>query len=309
MSRLRTLCDRREALPGAVDVGRPAPRGTGPRPELGEYIHLRHAPAILVGAWRQEGPDSFTVTARWPGHGGPGAYDPRLLTQTIRQSGLLVAHAEYGVPTGHQALLSNLDITVRPGFEAPEVSDLDVDIAVTRPERRSLGMEFRIRRDGVTVCLANTKFSWVAPAVYRRVRGPHSTVDWGGWPLPEPVDRRLTGRADDRDVLLAPGTAGHRWRLRADVSNTLLFDHPVDHVPGLVLLEAAYQAAHAAAGPKPLELTDVAIGYERYVEFDEPCWIEAEWLPSLMPDWFAIAVTGHQGGEVAFQAQLRGLRP
>ncbi|WP_259407788.1 ScbA/BarX family gamma-butyrolactone biosynthesis protein [Streptomyces akebiae] len=294
---------------GAIGAVQPALHGAVDMARLGEYTHLRHDSAIVVRDWRRTGPDTFTVAARWPGYRGPGRYDPRLLAQTIRQSGLLVAHAEYGVPTGHQTLLSNLRITAEAGFQAREASDFEVDIAVTRSGRRSasLGMEFRIRRDGATVCLADTEFGWVSPAAYRRVRGPHLTVAWGEWPVPEPIDSHLVGRADDSDVLLAAGPADHQWQLRNDVSHTLLFDHPVDHVPGLVLLEAAHQAAHAAAGPTPVELTDISIGYERYVEFDEPCWIEARRLPTLLPDWCAVVVTGRQGGEVAFQARLRGL--
>ncbi|MCX3061925.1 ScbA/BarX family gamma-butyrolactone biosynthesis protein [Streptomyces beihaiensis] len=294
-----------------IDAAQPAFRNAESRANLGQYTHLIHTPAILVRDWRREEPDTFTVTARWPEHRGPGPYDPRLLAQTIRQSGLLVAHAEYGVPTGHQTLLSNLNITADPGFQAREASDFEVDIAVTRSTRRSagLGMEFRIRRDGATVCLADTEFGWVSPAAYRRVRGRHLAVEWSEWPVPEPISRHLVCRADDSDVLLAAGTAGHQWQLRNDVSNTLLFDHPVDHVPGLVLLEAAHQAAHAAAGPTPLEFTDMAISFGRYVEFDEPCWIEARRLPALLPNWCAIVVTGCQGGEVAFQARLRGLQP
>lgn len=278
--------------------------------KIGEYTHIRHEAAILVRDWRQEGPDTFTVTVRWPKHRGPGSYDSRLLAQTIRQSGLLVAHAEYGVPTSHPALLSNLNITVKSGFQVREASDFQVGIAVTRSARRStsLSMKFRINRDGATLCLADTEFSWVSQAAYRRVRGRHLTVDWGQWPLPEPISHHLTQRADDNEVLLAAGAPGHQWQLRNDVSDTLLFDHPVDHVPGLVLLEAAHQAAHAVASPMPVELTDIAIYYERYVEFDEPCWVEARRLPTLLPNRLAVAVTGRQGATLAFQAWLRGLQ-
>ncbi|MFJ7150523.1 ScbA/BarX family gamma-butyrolactone biosynthesis protein [Streptomyces sp. NPDC100445] len=294
----------------AVESTQPASHEARSTAKLGEYTHLRHISAILVSSWRRERPDVFTVTAHWPEHHGPGPYDPRLLAQTVRQSGLLVAHAEYGVPTGHQTLLNSLKITTQPGFRTAGACDFEVDITVTRRARRcALGMRFRIRRGHATVCLAETEFGWVSPAAYRRMRGRHLTVDWGEWPLPAPIGRHLAGRADDGDVLLAAGTAGHRWRLRNDVSNTLLFDHPVDHVPGLVLLEAAHQAARAAAGPEPVELTDVAIDFERYVEFDEPCWIDARRLSTLVPNWYAVAVTGRQGGEVAFEARLSGLRP
>ncbi|MDT9682267.1 ScbA/BarX family gamma-butyrolactone biosynthesis protein [Streptomyces sp. TRM76323] len=287
-------------------------RDFGPRPtdRLGEYTHLRHSSAILIEDWHRRGPDSFGVLVRWPAGGAAGEYDPRLLAQTIRQSGLLVAHAEYGVPTGHQTLLNTLNITVWPGFRAREGAAFEVRVTVTREAGPSaLGMEFEIRRPGgAPVCLANTRFGWVSPAAYRRVRGRHLAVDWGRWPLPEALPPRRVGRTRDNDVLLAAGGDGHRWQLRNDVSQTLLFDHPVDHVPGLVLLEAAQQAAYAATWPWPVDFTDVCVSYAQYVEFDEPCWIEAGPLTTLLPGRFAIEVRGHQGGRTAFEARMRGRR-
>ncbi|MEV0638646.1 ScbA/BarX family gamma-butyrolactone biosynthesis protein [Streptomyces sp. NPDC050619] len=279
--------------------------------KLGEYTHLRDSDAILVRSRRRQGADDFTLTVHWPATGGPGPYDPRLLAQTVRQTGLAVAHAEYGVPTTHQTLLRALDITVEPGLLAVEGSAFEVDVAVTRTagrSRSSLAMGFRIHQHGVLVGRADTEFDWVSPAAYERVRGRYLTVDWGRWPLPRPVAPRLVARADDIDVLLAAGAGDHRWQLRNDVSNTLLFDHPVDHVPGLVLVEAAWQAAHAYAAPARFELGDIAITYERYVEFGEPCWIEARPLPAPAPGRIAVEVTGHQSGRQAFGARLSGLR-
>jgi hypothetical protein len=206
--------------------------------------------------------------------------------------------------------LNHLHITAEPGFRSRDGSVFQVDVAVTRTAGRSasLAMEFRIRRGDTTVCLADAEFGWVSPAAYRRLRGRHLTIGWGDWPLPRPADPQLVGRAEENDVLLAAGGDGLRWQLRNDVTNTLLFDHPVDHVPGLVLIDAAQQAAHAAASPTRIELTDIAITYERYVELDEPCWIESHSLPALLPLWFTVVVVGRQRGQVAFRARLRALR-
>lgn len=279
--------------------------------KLGAYTHLRHRDAILVRSRRGHGADEFTLTVHWPATGGPGPYDPRLLAQTVRQTGLAVAHAEYGVPTTHQTLLRALDITVEPGLRAVEGSEFEVDVTVARTagrSRKSLAMRFAIRQGGVLVGRADTQFDWVSPVAYQRVRGQYLTVDWGRWPLPRPIAAHLVDRDDDIDVLLAAGDGDHQWQLRNDVSNTLLFDHPVDHVPGLVLLEAAWQAAQAYAAPATFELTDIAMTYERYAEFDEPCWIEAQPLPASAPGRITVEVTGHQGGRQAFGARLSGLR-
>ncbi|MER6347024.1 ScbA/BarX family gamma-butyrolactone biosynthesis protein [Streptomyces sp. NPDC001595] len=285
--------------------------GTSLPARLGEYTHLRHDESVLVQDWHQESTHTFTVRVQWPARSGAHPYDPRLLTQTIRQSGLLVAHAAYDVPTRHQTLLNTLNITVEPGFEARAGADLQVDVAVTRTGGRSAGlaMEFRIRRGEETVCLADTEFGWVSPGAYRRLRGrTFHDSDWGSWPLPRPVAPYLVGRREDNDVLLAPDGTSNRWQLRCDISNILLFDHPVDHVPGLVLLEAAEQAARAASGARPVEITDLSISYQRYVEFDEPCLIQAQPLPTLLPGWLAFEITGFQRDEPAFRARLRGLR-
>ncbi|MFD8965447.1 ScbA/BarX family gamma-butyrolactone biosynthesis protein [Streptomyces sp. NPDC059568] len=290
-----------------------APRpSTPPSTLLGAYAHLKRDESVLVTGWERVGAHEFTVGVRWPAAQGDLPYDPRLLTQTIRQSGLVIAHAAYEVPLTHQTMLGSLDFTVAPGFRVPRdrTSTLDVRITVaatgsSRRTSRSLQLSFHILRSGVTVARAASEFRWISPAVYRRVRGAHLSVDWGSWPLPAPMDTKLAGRASAADVVLAPGDRPHRWLLRNDTSNHLLFDHPVDHVPGLALLEAAYQAAHALLAPAaPFMAGRVAITYDRYVEFDRPCWIEAESLPAPGPDRCAVQVSGTQGEEPAFRVMF-----
>ncbi|MEU7115916.1 ScbA/BarX family gamma-butyrolactone biosynthesis protein [Streptomyces sp. NPDC046182] len=279
---------------------------------LGRYTHLTIRESILVTSWKRTGEHSLTLRVHWPSASAGRPYDPRVLNQTIRQSGLVVAHAEYDVPLDHQTLLRFLDITVADRFPIPhgQAAHLDVDVTVARSKggqraRSSLHMDFHLRHGGVTVARAESEFGWISPQVYRRVRGEHLSVDWGSWPLPHAADPARVGRADVTDVLLSPTEEPQRWQLRNDVANTMLFDHAVDHVPGLALMEAADQAAHAALGPVAFRPTDVSTSYVRYVEFDRPCWIEAEVLPAE-PGRFAVAVNGTQDGARAFSAVFRG---
>ncbi|WP_243869817.1 ScbA/BarX family gamma-butyrolactone biosynthesis protein [Streptomyces liangshanensis] len=287
---------------------------TSPTTGFAAYAHLRHEESVLVTGWRRTGADAFTVGVRWPAAFGDLPYDPRLLTQTIRQSGLLVAHAAYDVPLAHQTMLDTLDFTVAPRFRAPlgRPSELEVRVGVkeTAGNRRaasSLRMRIHLVRDGVTVSRAETEFRWISPRVYERVRGDRLAYDWGSWPVPAPVAAELTGRASAADVALAPGDGPRRWLLRNDTGNRLLFDHPVDHVPGLTLLEAADQAAQALLAPARLMATRITTTYHRYVEFDEPCWIEAAFLPAPAPGLCAVRVTGTQSGKEAFRVRLGGV--
>ncbi|MEE1757458.1 ScbA/BarX family gamma-butyrolactone biosynthesis protein [Streptomyces sp. SP18CS02] len=287
-----------------------------------EYVHLRNEETIYVTGWTRLGPDDFSLTARWPAHSGEWRYDPRMLAQLIRQSGLVIAHAEYSVPTAHQTLLHDFNYSVEPAFRLPRgrAVDLDVEVGVSRTRhngRAALSMDIRVLRDGVLMARADSQFGWISPAAYRRLRGEHLTVDWARWPLPAPLPPESVGRDAVTDVVLAAGDAGHRWQLRNESANVLLFDHPVDHVPGLVLIEAAYQAAHAGLAPVVFETTAVTSDFTRYVEFDEPCWIDAEVVASaangtgtgavgMAPGPLTVLVTGTQGGETAFRIALSG---
>ncbi|WP_405633868.1 ScbA/BarX family gamma-butyrolactone biosynthesis protein [Streptomyces sp. NBC_01174] len=279
-----------------------------------EYVHLRRTDAILITGWDRLDDEEFLLTARWPAPPEGLPYDPRVLVQTIRQSGLAIAHAEFGVPLSHQTLLNSFDFTVAQGLQIPSSAEscpLTVKVALTKQKKRgragsSLGLDIRILRDDAMVARADCQFGWISPVAYRRLRGDHLTAGWATWSLPEPVAPCTVGRATDADVVLAPGGWPRRWQLRADVDNVLLFDHPVDHVPGLVLMEAAYQAAHATLYPASLEATTVTTSFERYTEFDRPCWIEAEVAPPTARDELSVRVTATQDGNTVFRGRLSG---
>ncbi|WSU11601.1 A-factor biosynthesis protein [Streptomyces sp. NBC_01116] len=277
---------------------------SGDPSRLAAYTHLHHQDSVLVTNWGQIGPDLFAVSVRWPPLSCSLPYDPRLVAQTVRQCGLTLAHAEYGVPLSHQTLLNSLEFALSPELRASpaRTTPLRVLVDVTRAGR-ALHMRFRILHGEVTVARAEAEFGWVSPAVYRRLRGEHATVDWGVWPLPAPVAPSLLGRRSETEVAIAATERPRRWQLRNDVRDLHLFDHPVDHVPGLALLEAADQVARAVLGPDPVMPSRVSVSYLHYVEFDEPCWLEAT-LRSAPGSRSTVRVSGVQGGVTKFHADI-----
>lgn len=280
-----------------------------PTAPLGAYAHLRREEHLLVTGWERRPGGEVVVGARWPAVQGELPYDPRVLAQTVRQSGLVVAHAVYDVPLTHQTMLSTLDLTVAPGLRVPRGRATALDVHVTvreagggRRTTSALHMTFRILSGGERLAGAASEFTWISERVYARVRGARRNVTWGAWEVPPPVDAPLVGRAAPGEVMLAAGDRPHRWLLRTDPADRLLFDHPVDHVPGLALLEAADQAARALRGPAPFAPTAIAASYRRYVEFDRPCWITA----GPLPEPGGVRVVGTQEGETAFRVDFTG---
>lgn len=275
------------------------------------YVHLSRSDAVLITGWKCLEKGEFSLTARWPAPPEGMPYDRRVLIQTIRQSGLAILHAEVGVPLTHQILLNSFDFTVAPGLRIPaESCALTVKISLADPKKpgraaSSLGMKVRISRGDDMVAEAAVTFGWISPAVYRRLRGDHLALAWNSWPLLDPVDPATVGCTTASDVVLAPGDRQYQWQLRADVDNVMYFDHPVDHVPGLVLMEAAYQAAHAILQPAHLEATVITSAFERYTEFDRPCRIEARVVHAAAEET-SVLVTGTQDGNTVFQGRLSG---
>ncbi|MFF0074973.1 ScbA/BarX family gamma-butyrolactone biosynthesis protein [Streptomyces sp. NPDC005494] len=279
---------------------------------LKDHVHLQRSDMVLLTSWQRVEDGEFSLHGTWPAPAAGLPYDQRMLTQTVRQSGLTIAHAAYGAPLSDHTVLNYFDLTVAPGFGIPAGApcDISVDVSVKHAKERggkvsSLDMEFRIFQGGSMVARAESEFGWLSTRVYRRLRGEHFVIDWNAWPLPAPVDPRTVRRTEPADVVLSAGDRPLRWQLRNDIGNTVLYDHPVDHVPGLALIEAAHQAAIAAVYPATLEATTVNCAFEMYTEFDRPCWMEAEVLPAA-PGEASVLVTATQDGKTVFRGRLSG---
>ncbi|MFJ7272325.1 ScbA/BarX family gamma-butyrolactone biosynthesis protein [Streptomyces sp. NPDC099050] len=281
------------------------PIGASVRNVPQEYVHLHDAEAVLLTKWSSLGSDRYAVTAHWPEAGVYGGAVPLLLSQTIRQGALLIGHSELEVPLSHQTLMELMDFSVSSDFYDPhnKPDHLFILVTVKRNKPRSLRIEQSILSEGRLVAEGRLDYSWIASAAYRRLRGEHTEVAWEEVTSPAPVPAHTVGRSHEREVVLAPSDRPNRWQLRTDVSNPALYDHRVDHVPGLVLIEAAYQAAHAVTAPDchPIRVMST---FNRYVEFDSPCWIDAIVVPGLEEGIMHVEITGVQNGERAFSVSM-----
>jgi len=276
-----------------------------------DLLHLTVDESVLVHEWARVGPMSFRFRAQWPaGPGGRAA--SRLACQSHRQAGLFIAHSAFGVPRTHETLLSGLTLRRTPGYSLPEGEPIPLELEVTCREGgrggrvlTGLQVETTIRHRGVVIAVATAEFSWISPGVYDRMRGGRRRFVAADLTAPAPLPPRSVGRAAEAEVTLATAGGPGRYLLRCDLADTTLFDHPTDHVPGLVLVEAAEQAAYAATGER-LVPEESTCTFLRYVEFDQPCLIEAAERPSGRAGITEVEVTARHGDDVAFRAVLSG---
>ncbi|MEU3297391.1 ScbA/BarX family gamma-butyrolactone biosynthesis protein [Streptomyces longwoodensis] len=252
-----------------------------------ELVHKEAAAEVLLTGWTSHGSDRHTVRARWP-HFHPfyrprnRRFDPLLLVETVRQTFPLLSHVAYGVPFGSHLVWDRFRFEVQPRALLVPRSRADVLLEITCSDVRmrkgclvSMTMHATVRLNGRRVGAASTRFTNHLPAVYRRLRGRYDLGARPGWtvPPPPPLPPATVGHAQPGNVVLAATECAGRWQLRTDQDHPVLFDHPVDHAPGMLLLEALRQAAHAVHPAPSTMVREMSVSFQGWVELDTPAWV------------------------------------
>ena len=285
-----------------------------------ELVHKRAAAGVLLNGWRRTGERTHQVIARWPRADGfytrpDGRPDPMLHIESVRQCLPLLSHAAFGVPLEHHLVWESFRCTLGPGAPDPErpLDEVEIDVHCDEVRIRgtrvtALALSFTVRQDTAILATAHTRFTVQIPPVYQRLRGDRVTVSSANHlrsALPEPLGARAVGRLAESDVLLSATARRHVWRLRVNPRHPVFFDHPVDHVPGALLLGAALQAAHATAHSH--QIVEINGRFSRFVEFADPCTIVARLPLDTSPCRKQVEVAflqPGQGSEPAFSATV-----
>ncbi|GGY84985.1 ScbA/BarX family gamma-butyrolactone biosynthesis protein [Streptomyces omiyaensis] len=283
----------------------------------GEFVHRSDPADIIPTDWTQLQENRFSVSAAWPAAHpffSPvgDRHDPVLVAETIRQATMLVAHAELGVPVDSQFVLWELSYDADPAALVVDGRSSEVTVDVVLSDLRGSGRNLRslrtttvLTRGGAPLATGVGLASCTSAPAYRRIRHVQLAELDEPVPLIAGVAPHTVGRERDEDVVLAPGTRPNHWRLRVNTAHPTLFRRPNDHVPGMLLLEAARQAAQAVAGPGVPFLPSVLdVSFSRYAELRAPCWIVAERIPDRDPLAVAVRVEGHQDGNTVFDCTL-----
>lgn len=85
------------------------------------------------------------------------------------------------------------------------------------------------------------------------------------------VGSERVGRLTDGDVLISTDPARHAMFCAPDPRNHSLFDHPVDHIPGMILFEAARQALRFHIGNPATKIASLSAVFPRFTEWETPC--------------------------------------
>lgn len=171
-----------------------------------EYVHRSSVAEVFLTGYERIGDDTFLLTGQWPrahtffiSADGTG-HDLVQVGETVRQAGLLLCHAEYGVPLGHNVLLWSL------GFKADleqlliGAGPTDLELIATcrdfgwKGNRFSGFLEVSVRRDGRIAATGSGLFSFVPR---RSTAGCAVSTEASPRPLPR-SSRRVRRRSGRR---------------------------------------------------------------------------------------------------------------
>lgn len=265
----------------------------------------------------QTGPRTFVAAALLPETHAHylGPTDPMLLLECARQAETYAAHTMYGVELDAKFVLRNWSAELARG--GPQTSELTLTVITRNPKLmrdriRGLDYDFELWSGGARVGRVLMEVGYVSGAAYsvlrsRKHNGPPPSSD-DLVPTPgRPVEPARVGRDRDTDTVLRNVEAGPRAVtavLRVPVENPSLFDHAQDHVPAMVLMEAARQlaglATHEWGGPAPdaTRMVDMASSFGAYAELTEPIELTAK------PDGGAVEVRFRQSASDLAQARI-----
>ncbi|GAA0352732.1 ScbA/BarX family gamma-butyrolactone biosynthesis protein [Streptomyces blastmyceticus] len=302
-------------------------------------VHKAADSQVLLTDAEQVGADRFLVAAAWsPDHllyrpGPSGAGDPTLLVESMRQSAIYLSHTFYGIPAdGQHFVLSHLSTDIVPrGLPFDESAALPVVLDVTcvrtstRPDRFSMQLSVSLYIHGRWYGRADFRWAVLPQGAYDVVRHRNRPALDPACATDDPaagtfaLSPGTVGRHQDRDVLLAeaPGAPEDTWRLRMDRGHPVHFDHDSDHVPGMVLLEALNQAAHASYAREfgavsrlvPWMVSSLEAEFNCFGELDHPIDIIVRPLPEPGPSRAGFEAAAVQGDRTLTSARFVGAAP
>ncbi|MFD1659180.1 ScbA/BarX family gamma-butyrolactone biosynthesis protein [Streptomyces caeni] len=282
---------RREVPDGLV---RPDPELDFQRTVCRRLVHRAAVAEVFITDSVVLGEDHFLVGSQWPRDHAlyhPDAHrisDPLLFAETIRQALVYLAHRHYAVPLTHRFVGYDMDFEITdPGALCVGGRPVPVELEAhwqwtdRRPPRRyGARLEVGLSVGGRSCGRGSLRIVALDERSYRIVRGRVGGTESGAVASEEPrrhVEPELVGRLRNKDSVLVPGASAAEWLLRPDLDHAILFDHPTDHLPLMVLLEGFRQLGHLIthpATPRPgdraLTLVSAAVDCLAFGELDVP---------------------------------------
>jgi 2-oxo-3-(phosphooxy)propyl 3-oxoalkanoate synthase len=260
---------------------------TVPRAE----VHKRAIEEVLLTDSEAVGERAFVCAAQLPqSHrtyvpAGSRHHDLLLLLEVVRQATILGGHRHLGIPADRQFLMRQLELVIdaldacqRTGGPAEAIVHVTIDrVRHIEDVVARLDLQGWVSIGGMPAATGAGTCMCLAPEDYRALRdgaGQPSSALLGSPPIEGRADPAQVGRSDRSEVVVAAlqhlDSGAACAEIVVDPGHPSFFDHPLDHVPATLILEAGRQVAHATRPPSGMTAVGCKARFAAFGELGQP---------------------------------------
>ncbi|MFJ1648280.1 ScbA/BarX family gamma-butyrolactone biosynthesis protein [Streptomyces sp. NPDC088258] len=258
-----------------------------------EWVHRDSVAEVLLTDVRRARGGGFEAAASWPRshptfpRDGADLHSPLMIVETLRQLGICLPLRYFGVAPSARLVITDLYFEIDPRSEPLARSGATrvgchvlVDGVHRGPDGEVTGLRLQVsyRSGGAVFARAGGGSRFLSAERYDAVRTGGARPPAPAWEAPgapaptvrpvRPAAHRL-GVNGAHDVMIAAD--GPTLMVEpADPRHPYFFDHATDHLPGMIVLEAARQAAALASGGRLMRPTAGRLKTARFIEYAPP---------------------------------------
>jgi hypothetical protein len=237
-----------------------------------DLVHRKALAEVLIADTVEVADDEFLLGTQLPrAHSlwsdrQHSYHDPLITIEVCRQACLAIPQRYYQVGPDWQFISTRIDFRVvnldafTDSEDSPPEGIMRARFSNKRERRGVLcgvTVDSELTIDGISAATVDGDLMFYPKTTYARLRSQQrksKPLASRRWPtVPEPIDPVRVGRIFERNVAIADSTvagstAGEcRYLAIVDPTHPSFFDHPLDHIPGALVLEVYRQAAIATA--------------------------------------------------------------
>jgi hypothetical protein len=296
-------------------------------------VHKRSLENVLLTEVGAYGEDRFYCAGRVPSlhrffndAGRSPHTDILFFTELGRQASLAVCHSFLGVSYDDVFIFEGSEATLGPGAWTaalqPSSESVLVEIHARDITRRRNGAVSRVLADhvmwigGEQVFFGTGAWTIHPAAIFQRLRRGSASASSGAGDAQKPLAREATTRArlprarGENVVISSPrrDETDGAWTasLIVDPAHSYFFDHPCDHVPGMLLLEGCAQLATSVdSAAERACVASYDMTFAQFVENDRPTTLVARTSGrSLTSGERQVSITVSQNGVECGRASI-----
>jgi hypothetical protein len=274
-------------------------------------VHKKEISEVFLTDSCQGVGDTFVLGALWPrSHSfyqqDSASYDSLLIAETVRQATILVGHQFFDIPLDCRFVINDMFVQViqKRGRNSGEPTPIVLH-ANARNIRRRGGrvtewrMNVSFHAGETLIAHAGGGLQVYRPNGYARLRGNTPTMTFDNIYSNSPLIEATS------DSVLSSSKRLATWSLSISAAHPVFFDHPIDHVPGMLIPEAARQAGRIYTGCIDGDFSQFAVEYTAFLELNQPVYITLDEADETLPNVVSLHFSVWQNEKKAVTLQTK----